>query len=134
MEELNVKPKNWKDLLDDTPFTRKDIIHLQDPLNLQVGKISPPELWEPATAGCPGTGWQRAEVLDRVAEGGSPGSTCCSAGGAQLQHGTSRLFAEDAVKGQPSCQLHVFRFCCSDAHRAGCACARRGRTWTSLTT
>lgn len=36
MEELNIKPKYWKDLLDDTPFTRKDIIHLQDPLNLQV--------------------------------------------------------------------------------------------------
>jgi peptidyl-prolyl cis-trans isomerase-like protein 2 len=36
VEELNIKPKNWKDLLDDTPFTRKDIIHIQDPLNLQV--------------------------------------------------------------------------------------------------
>lgn len=36
VEELNIKPKYWKDLLDDTPFTRKDIIHLQDPLNLQV--------------------------------------------------------------------------------------------------
>ena len=36
MEELNIKPKYWKDLMDDTPFTRKDIIHLQDPLNLEV--------------------------------------------------------------------------------------------------
>lgn len=35
VEELNVKAKNWKDLLTDEPFTRKDIIHLQDPLNLQ---------------------------------------------------------------------------------------------------
>ena len=34
VEELNAKPKMWRDLLDDTPFTRKDIIHLQDPLNL----------------------------------------------------------------------------------------------------
>eukprot|EP00198_Chlamydomonas_reinhardtii_P009039 XP_001698376.1 peptidyl-prolyl cis-trans isomerase, cyclophilin-type [Chlamydomonas reinhardtii] len=34
VEELNVKPKNWKDLLTDEPFTRKDIIHIQDPLNL----------------------------------------------------------------------------------------------------
>ena len=41
VEELNVKPKNWKDLLDDTPFTRRDIIHLQDPLNLQVGGTLP---------------------------------------------------------------------------------------------
>lgn len=29
VEELNVKPKNWKDLLTDEPFTRKDIIHIQ---------------------------------------------------------------------------------------------------------
>ena len=36
VEELNIKPKYWKDLMDDTPFTRKDIIHLQDPLNLEV--------------------------------------------------------------------------------------------------
>ena len=36
VEELNIKPKFWKDLLTDEPFTRKDIIHLQDPLNLQV--------------------------------------------------------------------------------------------------
>lgn len=38
LEELNIKPKNWKDLLTDEPFTRKDIIHLQDPLNLQVAR------------------------------------------------------------------------------------------------
>ena len=37
VEELNIKPKYWKDLIDDTLFTRKDIIHLQDPLNLEVG-------------------------------------------------------------------------------------------------
>lgn len=35
-QELCIKPKSWKDLLTDEPFTRKDIIHLQDPLNLQV--------------------------------------------------------------------------------------------------
>lgn len=29
MEELNIKPRFWKDLLTDEPFTRKDIIHLQ---------------------------------------------------------------------------------------------------------
>ncbi|GIL92325.1 hypothetical protein Vretimale_19576 [Volvox reticuliferus] len=34
VEELCVKPRNWKDLLTDEPFTRKDIIHIQDPLNL----------------------------------------------------------------------------------------------------
>ncbi|PRW20338.1 peptidyl-prolyl cis-trans isomerase CYP65 [Chlorella sorokiniana] len=34
VDELCLKPKNMRDLLTDEPFTRKDIIHLQDPLNL----------------------------------------------------------------------------------------------------
>ena len=34
LSELNFKPKNWRDLLSDMPFTRKDVIVLQDPLNL----------------------------------------------------------------------------------------------------
>lgn len=29
IEKLNIKPKYWKDLLTDEPFTRKDIIILQ---------------------------------------------------------------------------------------------------------
>lgn len=36
LEELNIKQKYWKDLLTDEAFTRKDIITLQDPMNLQV--------------------------------------------------------------------------------------------------
>lgn len=34
VERLNIKPNHWKDLLTDEPFTRKDIITLQDPSNL----------------------------------------------------------------------------------------------------
>lgn len=33
INQLNIKTKNWKDLLTDQPFTRKDIITLQDPHN-----------------------------------------------------------------------------------------------------
>eukprot|EP00879_Flechtneria_rotunda_P018101 GHRR01018979.1.p1 GENE.GHRR01018979.1~~GHRR01018979.1.p1 ORF type:complete len:477 (+),score=141.25 GHRR01018979.1:219-1649(+) len=40
IDELCVKPKNWKDLLTDEPFTRKDIIHIQDPLNVSGRLIS----------------------------------------------------------------------------------------------
>jgi peptidyl-prolyl cis-trans isomerase-like protein 2 len=29
IEELNVKPKNWKDLLTDQPFTKADLITIQ---------------------------------------------------------------------------------------------------------
>lgn len=39
VEELNIKQKYWKDLLTDDSFTRKDIIHLQDPLNLSVSSF-----------------------------------------------------------------------------------------------
>lgn len=45
VEELNVKAKNWKDLLTDEPFTRKDIIHLQDPLNLQQRYVQGDVWW-----------------------------------------------------------------------------------------
>ena len=31
VDELNVKPKNWTDLVDGTPFKRSDLITLQDP-------------------------------------------------------------------------------------------------------
>ena len=34
LETLNIKPRHWKDLLTDKPFTRKDIICIQDPTNL----------------------------------------------------------------------------------------------------
>ena len=32
IDELNIKAKNWRDLVTDEPFTRRDIITLQDPL------------------------------------------------------------------------------------------------------
>lgn len=40
IEQLNIKTKNWKDLVDDTPFTRKDMITIQDPGVLEKFNIS----------------------------------------------------------------------------------------------
>lgn len=40
VEQLNIKNKNWKDLINDKPFERKDIIVLQDPNNLSKFNIS----------------------------------------------------------------------------------------------
>ena len=37
---LSTQSKNWKDLLTDEPFTRKDIIVIQDPQNLDKFNIS----------------------------------------------------------------------------------------------
>lgn len=38
--QLNIKTKNWKDLINDQPFTRKDIITIQDPSRLEKFDIS----------------------------------------------------------------------------------------------
>lgn len=40
IRELNIKPKNWKELLTDEPFTRDDIITIQDPNNLDAKVLS----------------------------------------------------------------------------------------------
>lgn len=40
IEQLNIKPKNFKDLLTDEPFTRQDIITLQDPTNLEKFNVA----------------------------------------------------------------------------------------------
>ncbi|BGP25678.1 peptidyl-prolyl cis-trans isomerase-like 2 [Rhodotorula toruloides] len=40
IDRLNLKPNNLHDLLTDEPFTRKDIITLQDPLNLDKKDVS----------------------------------------------------------------------------------------------
>lgn len=40
IEQLNVKGKNWKDLVSDDPFERTDLITIQDPQNLEKFNIS----------------------------------------------------------------------------------------------
>lgn len=40
IDQLNIKTKNWKDLVDDTPFQRKDLIVIQDPKKIEKFNIS----------------------------------------------------------------------------------------------
>lgn len=40
VERLNIKAKSWKDLVSDEEFSRKDIITLQDPQNLESRNLS----------------------------------------------------------------------------------------------
>ncbi|KAI7870845.1 peptidyl-prolyl cis-trans isomerase-like 2 [Spinellus fusiger] len=40
IERLNIKAKHWFDLLTDEPFTRKDIIMIQDPHNLESRNLT----------------------------------------------------------------------------------------------
>lgn len=40
IDQLNIKTKNWKDLVDDTPIQRKDMIIIQDPRNIEKFNIS----------------------------------------------------------------------------------------------
>ncbi len=39
IEQLNVKAKNWKDLVSGEPFTRKDVLTLQDPTDANKGNV-----------------------------------------------------------------------------------------------
>lgn len=39
IERLNIQPKNWKELITGEPFTRKDIITLQDPNDPTRGNV-----------------------------------------------------------------------------------------------
>ncbi|XP_003707279.1 RING-type E3 ubiquitin-protein ligase PPIL2 [Megachile rotundata] len=40
VEQLNIKTRNWRDLVNDEPFTRKDIITIQDPNNAMKFNLS----------------------------------------------------------------------------------------------
>jgi peptidyl-prolyl cis-trans isomerase-like protein 2 len=40
IEQLNIKTKSWKDLLNDEAFQRKDLITLQDPHNIEKFNLS----------------------------------------------------------------------------------------------
>lgn len=40
VERLNIKVKNWKDLVSDDDFSRKDVVTLQDPQNIESRNIS----------------------------------------------------------------------------------------------
>ena len=40
VEQLNIKADNWRELITDKPFSRSDIITIQDPQNLDKFNIS----------------------------------------------------------------------------------------------
>ncbi|EXJ84270.1 peptidyl-prolyl cis-trans isomerase-like 2 [Capronia epimyces CBS 606.96] len=40
VERLNIKPKMWRDLMSDEEFSRKDVITLQDPQNIESRNLS----------------------------------------------------------------------------------------------
>lgn len=40
VEQLNIKTKNWRDLINDEPFTRGDLITIQDPTNVSKFNLS----------------------------------------------------------------------------------------------
>lgn len=76
IDELNFKSKNFRDLLTDQPFTRKDVIILQDPM--QTDRISPGDFhhfkhnlkWideeEDSTASGSGESHHRIKKMDHV--------------------------------------------------------------------
>lgn len=76
IDELNFKSKNFRDLLTDQPFTRKDVIILQDPM--QTDRISPADFYhfkhhlkwideeEDQTSSASGESHHRIKKMDHV--------------------------------------------------------------------
>lgn len=56
VERMNIKPKMWQDLMDDAPFTRKDIITLQDPQNMAGRDMAQFQFVKEGKEAAPGVG------------------------------------------------------------------------------
>ncbi|KAL1894924.1 cyclophilin peptidyl-prolyl cis-trans isomerase Cyp8 [Sporothrix stenoceras] len=56
VERMNIKPKMWQDLMDDAPFTRKDIITLQDPQNISGRNMAQFQFVKEGKEAAPGVG------------------------------------------------------------------------------
>ncbi|KIH93696.1 peptidyl-prolyl cis-trans isomerase-like 2 [Sporothrix brasiliensis 5110] len=59
IERMNVKPRMWLDLMDDAPFTRKDIITLQDPQNMTGRDMSQFQFVKDGKEAAPAPGGQK---------------------------------------------------------------------------
>ena len=102
VEELNIKPKHYRDLLTDLEFSKKDVITLQDPLSLD-GKntgnfdhVKRERLIEPAPVGTTGGSLGNVSedvkrALKRIDGGEGPGALAAGGGGAAAE--AERLLA-----------------------------------------
>lgn len=93
IDELNVKPKFWRDLLTDEKFTRKDLITIQDPMHLE-GRIL--DTFEHVRKGHeipPGDG-----ARENGADGGDPNSNInAKAMSADIKRVLAKLGTDDAA-------------------------------------
>ncbi|KAI9329684.1 hypothetical protein DFJ73DRAFT_648635 [Zopfochytrium polystomum] len=87
IDELNIKPKNWNDLMTDEPFKRKDLITIQDPHNLAGRDISQ---FHYRAKGL--------ELPDSVAASTGTGASTSSSDAINARGTTARILAEMAPK------------------------------------
>ena len=103
IEELNIRPKNLRDLLTEEPFTRKDLITLQDPHNvrqIRMDDLQRNSLLLPPKEGSinAGSSADLARTLNQL-EHPVAGAGAGGGGGAAAQR--ERLIAELAVAKAP---------------------------------
>ncbi|KAF1927798.1 uncharacterized protein M421DRAFT_421635 [Didymella exigua CBS 183.55] len=68
VERLNVKAKNWRDLVSDDAFTRKDVITLQDPQNIESRNFSAYKHVQDGDTGMSGNAAKILKAKDAVAK------------------------------------------------------------------
>ncbi|KAJ1564269.1 Peptidyl-prolyl cis-trans isomerase cyp8, partial [Cladochytrium tenue] len=85
IEELNIKPKNWHDLMTDEPFKRKDLITIQDPHNLTSRDINQFH-------------YRKNEIDVPEPAGGAAATTTAAAAGINARGTTARVLAAMAPK------------------------------------
>ncbi|CAK7223312.1 cyclophilin peptidyl-prolyl cis-trans isomerase Cyp8 [Sporothrix bragantina] len=123
IQRMNIKPKMWRDLMDDVEFTRKDIITLQDPQNMDGRDMSQFQYIKDGKEAAPAP----SSAGDRKAsEGDDEGSVNVGALG---RMGEKMLRAKEAVE-----KARQAREAGGDVNRSlGGALTRTGNGASSLT-
>eukprot|EP00227_Mantoniella_beaufortii_P010073 CAMPEP_0197586896 /NCGR_PEP_ID=MMETSP1326-20131121/8713_1 /TAXON_ID=1155430 /ORGANISM="Genus nov. species nov., Strain RCC2288" /LENGTH=586 /DNA_ID=CAMNT_0043151563 /DNA_START=175 /DNA_END=1931 /DNA_ORIENTATION=+ len=95
IDELCVKPKSWRDLITDEKFTRKDLITIQDPMNLEGRVLDKFEHVKKGHDRLPGG---RGDEADATAAGGADLSSLnARAISADIKRVLDKLGTDDAV-------------------------------------
>eukprot|EP00891_Asterochloris_glomerata_P001498 jgi/Astpho2/1498/fgenesh1_pm.00026_%23_13_t len=114
IQELNIKPRFMQDLLTDEKFTRKDIIHIQDPMNLQARNLAkfdhvvkerqlqdPEELLKQQADPAYTLKSMSEDTARAMAKlGGADAQKAFEAGGGGLRAATQRMLAEAQAAGK----------------------------------
>ncbi|CAK7206744.1 cyclophilin peptidyl-prolyl cis-trans isomerase Cyp8 [Sporothrix eucalyptigena] len=126
VERMNIKPKMWRDLLDDVEFTRKDIITLQDPQNMASRNMNQFQFIKEGKEAAPARSAAAGKNSDGDGDGNGDGSVNVGALG---RMGEKMLKAKEAVN-----KAREVRNAGGDVNRSSGALAQAGSGAVSATT